>query len=326
MRISFNLINTGLNNNGGSLTLIESDNILQELGCDVTIVDGGKNLNMWNPIKCKHLIIKDLKDFPISDIVIATGMGSLKSTDELNISKKYHWIRGFEKWVTPEENIIKSMKNSKTKKIVNSICLKRKLEKHGIQSEIIRPGHNFNDFKPLGLREKNQKVTIGGLFNQGTKRAQKRTEWIFDCYNFLKNKYDLSLIMFGADGIPNVDDNSIFIKNPEPNVKEKLYNMIDIWLSPSQLEGLHIAPQEAMLTECCVVGNNSEMSGTEDYLIDHETGLVSENNFKSFLSNVEILVKHKVLRTELGKKGREKILSLGNREENMKRMIELLKD
>lgn len=325
MKIIFNLINVGLGNNGGSHTLVQSANTLHDLGEEVIILDSGPCKYTWDKLKVPHIRIKNPDEIK-ADVVIATGTGSLKSTEVLRIPKKYHWIRGFETWVTPEENLIKIIKNSSTKKIVNSICLKRKLEKYNIQSDIIRPGHNFNNFNPLNLREKNQNISIGGLFNQGTKREQKRTEWIFDCYNILKKKYDLTLIMFGSDGIPNVDNNSIFVKNPEPAVKEKLYNMIDIWLSPSKLEGLHIAPQEAMLTECCVVGNNSEMSGTEDYLIDHETGLVSEDNFKSFLANVEILVKHKVLRNELGKKGREKILSLGNRKENIKRMIEFLKD
>jgi len=54
--------------------------------------------------------------------------------------------------------------------------------------------------------------------------------------------------------------------------------------------------------------------------------LISENNFKSFLSNVEILIKHKTLRSELGKKGREKILSLGDRKENMKKFIKLMEE
>jgi glycosyltransferase involved in cell wall biosynthesis len=131
--------------------------------------------------------------------------------------------------------------------------------------------------------------------------------------------------MFGTDETPQFHTD-LYIKNPTSEEKNTLFNMTDIWLSPSCLEGLHIAPAEAMITKCIVVGNSSPMNGTEDYLIDNETGLVSENTFESFLANIEILINHKTIRNELGKAGREKILSLGSREENMKKMIEVLRE
>ena len=327
MRISFNLISCGLANNGGSQTLIESANNLQELGQDVTIVDGGKNQNTWNPIKCNHVIIKDLKNFPVGDVVIATGINTIGPTIRLSEScgRKFAYIRGWETWNCSEDKLVKILRESKFKKIVNSICLQSKLEQFGMKSKIIRPGHNFDEIFPLDIRKNNKKIILGGLYNEGDKRSKKRTDWIFKVYESIKSKYDVQLYVFGNDGTPK---NKIdkFFKNPNIKLKNEVYNKIDIWLSPSELEGLHIAPAEAMLTECSIVGNNSELSGTKDYLIDHETGLISENNFKSFLANVEILIKHKTLRSELGKKGREKILSLGDRKENMKKFIKLMEE
>lgn len=327
MKISFNLISCGLNNNGGSQTLIKSANTLQELGNEVTIVDSGKNLNTWNPIKCNHLIIKDLKDFPTGDAVIATGYKTVNSTLKLKDScgKKFHWIRGFETWVYDEKYIFEKILNNNLVKIVNSICLQRKLQSYGISSEIIRPGHTFEDFNPLNIRQNNKRIVLGGLYNSGAKRSKKRTEWIFDCYNILKKKYDIDILMFGTDGIPSNIPSGCYLKNPPIKTKNYFYNTIDIWLATSELEGLHIAPQEAMLTECCVVGNNSEMSGTEDYL-NNLTGLVSENNFKSFVYTVEYAIQNKDLVKKVSKEGRQKIIDLGNRQENMLKFITLLKE
>lgn len=327
MKIIFNLVGTGLANNGGSKTLIQSANTLHELGHEIVIVDNGKNYNTWNPIKCKHLIIKK-PSYLYSmdgDVIIGTGTKSIEHTNISKIKNKFLWIRGFETWNVPEDKLIKILKDSKTKKIVNSICLKNKLEKYGILSEIIRPGHNFNELYPLDIRKDNKKVILGGLYNEGKKRSKKRTNWIFDCYNILKNKYDIELWMFGSDGIPYLPITKYY-KNPDSILKNKIYNRIDIWLSPSELEGLHIAPAEAMLTECCVVGNDSELNGTKDYLIDTETGLESENNFNSFLANVEILINHKTMRHNYGKNGRNKIISLGDRKKNMLKLISLLKE
>lgn len=325
MKISFNLINCGMNNNGGSQSLIESANVLQELGCDVTIVDNGKNYNTWNPIKCNHMIIKNLKDFPKGDIVIATGIKTVDVTNKISndCGKKYHWIRGWEIWNFSEEKIVKVLKESKCKKIVNSICLQKKLSQFNLKSKIIRPGHNFNHFFPLNIRNDND-IIIGGLYNEGKKRSKKRTEWIFQVHEKIRNKYNVKLWMFGSDGLPkfHVDN---FFKNPDIETKNMIYNKVDIWLSPSLLEGLHIPPAEAMLTESCILGTNSELSGTEDYLIHNETGIVSKNDFNSFLNNIEILINNKILREFYGSNGRKMILSLGDRKDNMKKFIDFLK-
>lgn len=324
MKIIINLIGVGAGNNGGSHTLIQSANTLHELGEEVVIIDSGQCKYTWDKIKVPYLHVSDVNDIN-GDVIIATGTGSINSINKSKIKNKYHWIRGFETWNLPEDKLINILKKSPTKKIVNSICLQKKLKKYKIHSEIIRPGHNFEDFYPLNIRQNNKRVVLGGLFNQGSKRSKKRTEWIYNCFNILKKKYDLDLWLFGTDGIP-LFEYTTFMRNPSIQDKNFLYNNVDIWMSPSELEGLHIPPAEAMLTECSAVGNNSEMSGTEDYLIDHETGLVSENNFESFMSNIEILIIHKIVRKDLGQSARKMILSLGNRKENMKKMIEYLKE
>ena len=324
MKIAFNLLATGISKNGGSTTIIKSANMLQKLGMDVTIVDSGSNGN-WHEIECNHLIINDIKDFPSGDVVIATGYRSVDSTLKLHprCGRKFHYIRLFESYIYQGADMIRIMK-APTIKIVNSICLQRKLLEYQEPSVIIRPGYDFDEIYPLDIRKDNEYTVLGGLYNQGKKRATKRTEWVFETYNYLKSKeYPVKLCMFGSDGTPKVQPD-FYIKDPTMEDKNKFFNTVDIWLSPSCLDGLHLAPAEAMLTECCACGNNSDQSGTEDYLINNETGIVSENNIEDFIKCAEKLVLDKDLRTEFGKKGRQKVMSLGSREDNMKKMIEFL--
>jgi hypothetical protein len=324
MRISWNLIGVGLGANGGSNTIIKSANTLYKLGMDVTIVDTGTNKN-WNEIKCKHLIIEDLKDFPDGDAVIATGFKSVDSTLKLppRCGKKFHYIRLFENYIFTGDAMTAIMK-APTIKIVNSMCLQRKLMEYNEPSTIIYPGYDFNEIYPLNIRKNNKEVILGGLYNQGKKRSGKRTEWVFETYEYLKSKgYDVKLYMFGTDGTPSrhVD---VYIKDPTKEEKNNLFNTVDIWLSTSCLDGLHITPAEAMITKCCVCGNKSDQSGTEDYLINEETGLVAEDNIEDFKRCVERLVNDRDLRIRFGENGRKKILSIGNRETNMKKMADLL--
>lgn len=321
MKILFNLVNCGLGNNGGSYNIIKSANTLVDLGHDVTIVDGGKNKNTWVELKAEHVVNK----YPKSDVVICTGMKTLGNLYSFKSRLFVHWLRAFETWVEPEKTIIYNLEHSPTFKMVNSIGLQNKLKKYGIHSALIRAGNSFDEIYPLNIRKDNENIVIGGLYSQGEKRSGKRTEWIFKTVDYLKSRnYDVKLYMFGVDGHPQYKVDK-YLYDPSIDEKNKLYNEIDIWLSPSCNEGLHVCPQEAMLTEAFVVGNNSKLSGTQDYL-NNKTGIVSENDLGYFIGSVEASIKNPKLRNEISKNGRQKILSLGSREDNMKNLISLLED
>lgn len=325
MKIIFNLFNTGLGNNGGSSTIVKSANILSDLGHEVIIVDTGKNKHTWNPLKAKHLIVKDIYDFPSADVIIATGFKSVKSTVDApnKCGVKYHWIRGFELWTMGQNEAIDVLK-APTHKLVNSIGLERILKMYGIDCQIIRPGYDFDEIYPLNIRDSCKKPKIGAIYNSGSKRKSKRVDWVFKAIEKLRESYVVDLYMYGSETKGDSSPNSLisyYINEPKPDIKNKMYNLCDIWISPTELEGLHIPPAEAMLTECPVVGTDTELNGMEDYLINGETGLVSANNISAFTEAVETLLINKDLRLKLGENARKKVLSLGSRKENMQNMI-----
>jgi len=329
MKIIFDLRKTGLGNNGGSSTLIKSANTLVKLGHEVTMVDSGANQYTWEPLIAKHEIIANQTKMPNADFIIATGFKSVSET--LNAPHrsgiKCHWMRGWENWQYNEEEIKNKILKVPTIKLVNGLCLQNKLEQYDIQSYLIRPGYDFDMIYPLNLRKKRDDIIVlGGLNKQGRHSNSKRTAWIIETAKVLKRKHGkkIQLWMFGMDDLPAttvVDHN---VKNPTIQQKNEIYNNVDIWLSPSMLEGLHMPPAEAMITECPIVGTNAEMSGTIDYLVHEETGIVTDDNIVSFIGGAERLVLDKKLRERLGKKSRIKILGIGNRENNMQMLVDLL--
>lgn len=324
MRIIFN-VKTGLGLNGGSITVISCANTLSELGHDVTLVDRMKNQCTGFPLRTKHKIIKNINEFPECDVIIATDYKSVDSTIKISSNKyklRIHYLRAWENWVMPENEIVNKILKSPLVKVVNGLCLQNKLKKYGVSSFLIRPGNDLNDFNNLNIRDDN-KVIIGGLYH--TKHKTKRSDLILKIVKKLKKKYNnIELHMFGTPNNPNNPIIDKYIKKPSIKEKNKFYNNIDIWLATSELESLHIVPQEAMLTGCCVVGNDSEMNGTKDYLVDGKTGLISKNNKNDFIKNIEILINDKNIRHRIGKAGREKIIEFGDRKENMERFVKLL--
>lgn len=323
MRIIFNLLSTGLGNNGGSMTIVKSANTLVDLGHEVIILDSVHNQHTWNKLKAEHLIYDNLTSVPEADCVLATGFRTVKSTANFpkSVGIKFHWIRGWETWVYSENIINEKILSANVIKLVNSVGLQDKLKKYNIDSYIVRPGYDFEDFRPLGLRGKKE-IVLGGLYH--TKHKTKRSDWCFKIFNDLKKKYNIKLMMFGINSGVKTEKNIEYFNQPDIKTKNELFNKTDIWLSPSILEGLHIVPAEAMLTECCVVGVDSELCGTKDYLYHKRTGLVSEDNYLHFKNCVEYLINEKEEREKLGKCGRKLILELGDRKENMKKFVSLV--
>jgi len=329
MKIIFDLRNVGLGNNGGSSTIVNSVNTLKRLGCEVCVVDSMKNMHTWTKLEASHIIVKGKADkIPNADFIIATGYKSAGRTMSApsRCGIKMHWIRAWETWQMSEERIIKRVLNAKTIKLVNGIGLQKKLKKYGCDSHIVRPGYDIDNYKPLGYRDKNEDVILGALYNEGKNRNTKRFSWVHEVTFKLKStRKHLKLWLFGVHPRPR---NSFlmdkYVQKPSLKEKNEFYNNVDIWLAPSMLEGLHMPPAEAMMTECPVVGTNVELSGMHDYLFNGVSGLVSKDNLDDFAKCVRRLIEDKELRSKLGKNARNKVLSLGGREENMKKMIDLL--
>jgi len=323
VRILFDLRGVGLGNNGGSFTLVKSANTLQELGHEVYMIDSGKNQHTWNKLETPHIIARNINKVPDADAIIATGYKSVQPTSKApkRCGKKFHWIRGWELWQGSEKWIVDNVLQAPTNKIVNSICLQKKLKSFGVKSSIIRPGHDFNNFYPTEERDI-YTLILGGLYH--TKHNTKRSDWAIRVAELLKKEYPIKLYMFGTNKNPNNPIIDKYLCQPDIDEKNCFFNEITIFMSPSYLEGLHIVPQEVMLTKCPVVTTDAEMSGTQDYIKHAKNGYVAHNNFKSFLSYVEYLCKVPELRKRMGEKSRQTILNMGDRKDNMKKMARLL--
>ena len=326
MRIIFDLRSTGLGNNGGSSTLVKSANTLVDLGHEVVFVDNVQNMHTWTPLKADHIIMKgEKKSLPSGQIIIATGFKSvphtLKAPKQCGI--KAHWIRAWETWQMSETNIIKQILRVPTEKFVNSVGLQDKLYSYDIKSSLLRPGYDLDELYPTGARDNRDKFVIGALYTTGKHVGIKRYGWVLEVAKYMKSKYpNVELWMFGTAPEPEPADK--YYRLPTMKEKNEFYNGVDIWLSPSKQEGLHMPPAEAMMTGCPVVGNDTILSGTKDYLFDGISGLVAKNDYNDFRRCTEEMYINKAKRLEMGIKARECIEAIGSREKNMKDFISFL--
>jgi glycosyltransferase involved in cell wall biosynthesis len=327
MKIIFDLRSVGLGNNGGSSTLVKSGNTLMDMGHDVYFVDSGKNQHKWTPLKAEHIIVSNRGNnkIPDADVIIATGYKSVGPTMRSpgRCGHKAHWIRAWEHWQMGEYAIVNKVLKAPTIKLVNSVCLEKKLKNHGFDSEIIYPGYDFEDLFPKNVRQKNKKIILGGLYREGIHGQRKRTPWLYEVARYMKSRHkDVEFWLFGSENKPQGMLHDKYLRSPTIKQKNNFYNNVDIWMAPTMSEGLHLPPAEAMMTECPVVATKAELSGVQDYIINDETGLLANDDLRSFIRDVEHLYDHKICRKRLGKAGKKRIDEIGDRKKNMQIMVD----
>jgi len=331
MRITFNLYSTGAGDNGGTATLFHSANVLHQLGHTVFIVSDIENSFSWFDLKGPEFILKKDKDFPNADVLMATGVKSIKSTLAAKGNKgvKYWWVRAHETWSAIDSHLYAYYRNVNINKMVNSVCLQNYIkDKMDLIFPVIRPGTDIDFLKSTKKRNWSAKKiwNLGALYNE---KERKRFGWITEIFDGLKKKkVNVRLHLFGTDQLPDDIECTSYTQKPNPKELLDFYNKVDLWLAPTKSEGLHIPPQEAMLCGCVLFGADEKLSGMVDYLEGGETGFIIED-CQTTIEKISNLVRSKESRKLLesvSDKGREKIISLGNRVKNIKKMIQLFED
>ena len=303
MKIIFNLHRVGLGNNGGSRTIIKSAETLAKMGQEVVIASDVKNCYTWEKLDSRVKFVLS-KRIPKGDAIIATGIRSVPSTVSSNFKKKYYFIRGFEVWAAKKQELVKSYKSLKC--IVNSSWLQKMLKSNGVKSSLVYNGLDFDDFYNMN---QDRIYALGGLYSK--RHKTKNYPFIEGC----AVSGDFKLASLNKD-----------IKAATPESLNEWYNKIRVWISPSELEGLHNPPMEASLSGCTLVATNHPRSGTSDYAINNETALVYEHgNRKDAIRSIRKLSDEN-LRKELN--GNMVSLlkdKIGTREKNMAKFLEIIK-
>jgi len=251
MIIVFNALKTNISNTGGNLSIVETAEILENLGHEVYIV-ASKNRMTWRNVKVT-------KRMPKCEMCIAVSIMDLNSARETGARYKALWLRGAEwKWLTDKQTFLHDLTkfvSAGGKIVCNAQWLSAKLTKYGFNAKTCYVGLRLDKFRDHG-RVRGDK-TIGYLYSD---RESKRYA---DCKRLMKllEPHGYEFRYFGAGyelhGQKLID----------------FYNTCTYWFSPSILEGFHRVPAEAALCGCLVVAVDVPSGGTADWHYQGVTGL-----------------------------------------------------
>lgn len=298
MKITFNLLGTGLGNNGGSKTLIRSAEVLQDLGQDVTICCSKNSCTWW------HVKVPIAKKLKPCDVLIATGYGSISHTVRYKDARLKLWyVRAHENWVTNDKNLMRAYRQLRC--IGNSQWIVKWLGKNNIKCELVYPGM---DFECYHNSENSRPNIFGGLHHR---HSRKRPQ---DCLKVEKiSGYPIKMLNRDFSG-------------GDFTQLSNFYNQLKVWMSPSENEGIQNVPMEAALCGCGLVLTDHFMGGTVDYAVNEETCLIyPARDLQAASTCVTRLMKDEPLRQKISNNAAEAIRhKIGNRKQNMEKFVDFL--
>jgi len=182
-------------------------------------------------------------------------------------------------------------------------------------------------FKPLKARNWKEKseFIIGALYSE---KKTKRFKWLGAICKGLKNGgVAFRLKLFGTFEAPVGFKYDEYLYKPSQEGLCRFYNNVDFWIAPTESEGLHIPPQEAILCGCMVMGAVGELNGMSDYLDNQVTGFTVKSPEKAveLISSFYYTPQKRERLDEISKSAIAKVKSLGDRRRNMSELIYLFR-
>lgn len=298
----------GLQNNGGSKTIIRFAETIQKMKHKVRII---APVDKFTYFRHKVKVRKAAK--PGTARIIACSVSDLEGIGRYKGPHKYYWCRGWEYWQTGDShrryhNIVRTFTEMGGKVICNSSWLVERFAKLGIESELC-----YNGYDPVWApRLDVERDGIGCLFH---KRKTKNYRLFRKIKSHFRDRYKYYEI-----GRRPASDGRL----------RKTYSRCKMWFAPTELEGFHNIPMEANLCGALVVCNQLDSNGMGDYAWGStgksEKGTAMVYRFSQdedpAEKAIELMENPKWGCIEVMQKViREKI---GTREKNVKRFLELI--
>lgn len=311
MKLAFNSLMSGLANNGGTRTILKCCKTLNKLGHQCDILARSDRFTWFKHRKPLPYVPDDL------DVIIAVACSDAAMTaGKKDKCKKAWYIRAHENWAMSDFDLSNIYRVPNMLNIVNSKGLKRKLKQdYKAGSKVVYQGIDFDWWEDRDLRPKN-KIRIGALH---TKQPRKRWKDFVKLAKILGTE-DYEYVGMGSASPKNANFLTDFKENANVEELNNLYSSCHVWFAPTDSEGLHNVPMEAALCGCLIVCADEPLNGMiYDYAFEHTAMIYRRKDIEhaahcikhpdwSLISNMQDYLRYEI----------------GTREENMKKMVDIL--
>lgn len=241
------------------------------------------------------------RHLPKSDIYVATSPYTAMYVKDYPTDKKYYFIQGYEKWGAVTDDVLIETYHYSLRKIVVSTWLKKLLNNLNETSDVVPNGFDFNYFKLIIPIKEKDKFKISMIYSP---IELKGCRYAFEALDIVKTKFpQLQVVMFGSAPMPErLPMWYSYIKEPNKEQHNYIYNESAIFLAPSLQEGWGLSVGEAMMCGQAVVCTNN--SGYKEMAIDNVNALMCNiKDSASLARNIIALIENDELRYKIAERG-----------------------
>lgn len=269
---------------------------------------------LWFPIdsRVKEVFLPNIiyKNVPKTSLYVATALPTSKFLKEYPITdtRKFYIVQGYEKWCNRTDRDVRETYHYPLTKIVISNWLKNIIQnEEGLECVLAPNGFDFNYFQQFVPIEFRDKYCVSMMYHPG---KAKGFYVAFEALKKVKLVYpQLKVNMFGAYDAPKkLPSWYYYVKCPNKEIHNKIYNSSAIFVSASENEGWGLTVGEAMICGNAVVCTDN--LGFKEMVMDGETGLlVPVGAVDEIAKNVIRLIEDDILRQSLAINGKRYIHS-----------------
>jgi glycosyltransferase involved in cell wall biosynthesis len=274
---------------GGIRIVFEHCNRLRDRGIETMIVSYDDPVQTWFPNLRAPLIAG--RDFPPSDVAVATYWTTAEIVSQLNCSRFYfiqHDESLFERDEEWKQAVRKTYRLPLEFVTISSWLVDLIRDESGKTATLVPNGTNSDMFFPEPAYPRGDKVRVmvegnSEIFWKGMEEAKQVLDGL-----------DVEVWTLGNTGIEG-DRNFV---NPSQDDVRRMYSSCDILLKTSWYEGMPLPHMEAMACGCALVTTN--VPGVRDYCIDGWNCLMAEpRNVPQIRSTLERVIEDRALRETL---------------------------
>lgn len=238
---------------------------------------------------------------PKSDIYVATSPYTAMYVKDYPTDRKFYFIQDYENWGAVTDEILCETYHYSLKKIVVSNWLKKIIERIDKRCDIVFNGFDFNYFRLITPIKEKDKFKISMFYSPIERKGCK---YAFEALDIVKTKFtQLQVVMFGSapmpEGLPMWYS---YIKEPNKEQHNYIYNESAIFLAPSLQEGWGLPVGEAMMCGQAVVCTNN--NGYKEMAIDNVNALMCNiKDSASLARNIIALIENDELRYKIAERG-----------------------
>ena len=245
----------------------------------------------------------DDRDFPNSDIVVATAVNTAQIVSKLpkRCGEKYYFIQGFENWTVPDEEVYDTYKLG-MKNIVVSNWLYKIVKPYDPNVKVVKNPIDTGVFKVKKSIYDRNKFSLCMLYH---KSEMKGIPVALKAIDLVKEKYpDLKVTMFGVhqQGEEIKKEWITYYQKVKADKLCDIYNNTAIFVCASVNEGFGLTGAESMA--CGNALASTSYKGVFEYAVDKKNALLSPvNNYVELANNIIKLIEDDELRIKLAEDG-----------------------